>query len=136
MNVQYKYFWWLDLNCGPLVSELTALPTEPQPLPSTNLLYTVADPNLCYLIIDNKNTRLLCHSMWLQIRSLSIDWSKQVFVFSIFILDCWVYFRLEVLKICHKLMEQSYWLLKVTWQVVLTNQTVLHYSKICLRHLL
>ena len=133
---KHKYFWWLDLNCGPLVSESTALPTEPQPLPSTNLLYTVADPNLCYLIIDNKNTRLLCHSMWLQIRSLSIDWSKQVFVFSIFILDCWVYFRLEVLKICHKLMEQSDWLLKFTWQVVLTNQTVLHYSKICLRHLL
>ena len=24
---------WLDLNCGPLASEATALPTEPQPLP-------------------------------------------------------------------------------------------------------
>ena len=25
---------WLDSNCGPLVSEATALPTEPQPLPN------------------------------------------------------------------------------------------------------
>ena len=24
---------WLHLNCGPLVSKVTALPTEPQPLP-------------------------------------------------------------------------------------------------------
>ena len=28
-----KACWWLDLNRGPLVSEATALPTEPQPLP-------------------------------------------------------------------------------------------------------
>ena len=28
-NVPYK---WLDSNSGPLVSEMTALPTEPQPL--------------------------------------------------------------------------------------------------------
>ena len=29
---QYKFCRWLDLNRGPLVSEATALPTEPQPL--------------------------------------------------------------------------------------------------------
>ena len=28
-----KFCWWQDLNCGPLVLEATALPTEPQPLP-------------------------------------------------------------------------------------------------------
>ena len=32
-NVQYKFCWWLDLNCGPLVSEATALPTEPNHCP-------------------------------------------------------------------------------------------------------
>ena len=32
-NVQYKFCRWLDSNLGPLVSEATALPTEPQPLP-------------------------------------------------------------------------------------------------------
>ena len=26
-----KFCWWLDLNCGPLVSEMTAEPTKPQP---------------------------------------------------------------------------------------------------------
>ena len=31
---------WLDLNCGPLELEATALPTEPQPLPQ-NLRYTI-----------------------------------------------------------------------------------------------
>ena len=31
-NVQYKFCRWLDSNWGPLVSEVTALPTEPQPL--------------------------------------------------------------------------------------------------------
>ena len=28
-----KFCQWLDSNCRPLVSEATALPTEPQPLP-------------------------------------------------------------------------------------------------------
>ena len=28
-----KACWWLDSNCRSLVSEATALPTEPQPLP-------------------------------------------------------------------------------------------------------
>ena len=32
-SVQYKFCRWLDSNCGPLVLEATALPTEPQPLP-------------------------------------------------------------------------------------------------------
>ena len=31
-NVQCKFCQWLDLNCRPLVSEVTALPTEPEPL--------------------------------------------------------------------------------------------------------
>ena len=33
---------WLDSNRGPLVSEATALPTEPQPLPKINVLVNVA----------------------------------------------------------------------------------------------
>ena len=32
-NVQYKFCWWLDSNRGPLLSEATALPTEPKELP-------------------------------------------------------------------------------------------------------
>ena len=32
-NNYINFCRWLDLNCGPLVSEATALPTEPQPLP-------------------------------------------------------------------------------------------------------
>ena len=28
----FKIFWWLDSNHGPLLSEVTALPTEPQRL--------------------------------------------------------------------------------------------------------
>ena len=32
-NIQYKFCRWLDLTRGPLVSEATAVPTEPQPLP-------------------------------------------------------------------------------------------------------
>ena len=30
---------WLDSNCGPLVSEATAQPTKPQPLPHINSLW-------------------------------------------------------------------------------------------------
>ena len=33
-NVEYKFWWWLDSNYGLLVFEVTALPTEPQPLPN------------------------------------------------------------------------------------------------------
>ena len=33
VNVQYIFCRWLDPNCGPLILEVTALPTEPQPLP-------------------------------------------------------------------------------------------------------
>ena len=34
----YKFCRWLDSNRGPLVSEATALPTAPQPLPNYNWL--------------------------------------------------------------------------------------------------
>ena len=33
-NMYIIFCLWLDLNRGPLVSEATALPTEPQPLPN------------------------------------------------------------------------------------------------------
>ena len=36
-----KFCQWLDSNRGPLVSEATALPTEPQPLPIFRTLYRV-----------------------------------------------------------------------------------------------
>ena len=38
-NDQYKFRRWLDSNRGPLVLEATALPTEPQPLPLTQILF-------------------------------------------------------------------------------------------------
>ena len=31
-SIPINFWWWLDSNRGPLVSEATALPTEPQPL--------------------------------------------------------------------------------------------------------
>ena len=55
-NVQYKVRRRLDSNCGPLVLEATALPTEPQPLPlSEALLYKISLtlPNILkWLIIE------------------------------------------------------------------------------------
>ena len=33
-----KFLWWRDSNRGPLVLEATALPTEPQPLPWSQIL--------------------------------------------------------------------------------------------------
>ena len=33
-NIKINFCQWLDSNHGPLVSEATALPTEPQPLPN------------------------------------------------------------------------------------------------------
>ena len=36
---------WLDSNRGPLVSEATALPTEPQPLPNVWLIFELL--NFC-----------------------------------------------------------------------------------------
>ena len=38
-NVQCIFCLWLDSNRGPLVSELTALPSEPQPLPKNSHLF-------------------------------------------------------------------------------------------------
>ena len=35
----YKIFWWLDWNREPLVLQVTALPTEPQPLQSVFFLF-------------------------------------------------------------------------------------------------
>ena len=48
-----KFCQWLDLNRGPLVSEATALPTEPQPLP----VWT----NLCLHIIAYSKFLALTH---------------------------------------------------------------------------
>ena len=36
-----KIYWWLDSNLGPLVSEASALPTNPQSLPSKKVFYHV-----------------------------------------------------------------------------------------------
>ena len=36
-NIYINFCWWLDSNCGPLVFEATALPTEPQPLPTERI---------------------------------------------------------------------------------------------------
>ena len=36
-----KLYRWLDLNCGPLLSETTALPTRPQPQPNVNSVGSV-----------------------------------------------------------------------------------------------
>ena len=33
-NIKINFCRWLDSNCGPLLLEVTALPTEPQPLPN------------------------------------------------------------------------------------------------------
>ena len=41
---------WLDSNCGPLVSEATTLPTEPQPLPKC--------PNVLTMVATSSNSKL------------------------------------------------------------------------------
>ena len=48
---------WLDLNPGPLVSEATALPTAPQPLPSNQLqLLSKLSVSLLLVIFDMNST--------------------------------------------------------------------------------
>ena len=39
VNIQYTFCPWLDSNSGPLESEATALPTEPQPLPLIGVVF-------------------------------------------------------------------------------------------------
>ena len=43
-NINVNFCRWLDSICGPLVSEATALPTEPQPLPECTI---VTQGNIC-----------------------------------------------------------------------------------------
>ena len=50
-----KVWRWLDSNRGPLLSEATALPTEPQPLPIFSYL-----PTLGY--VRQKNTKMIISS--------------------------------------------------------------------------
>ena len=38
VNAQHKFCRWLDLNCGPLESEATTLPTEPQTTTALNCM--------------------------------------------------------------------------------------------------
>ena len=45
-----KFSWQLDLNCASQLSEATALPTEPQPLPQLILFLTYFDTT----VIRNK----------------------------------------------------------------------------------
>ena len=42
-----NFCWWMDLNCGPLVLEATALPTEPQPLPIVSAISQVTQTRIC-----------------------------------------------------------------------------------------
>ena len=56
-NINVKPCRWLDLNCGPLVSEATALPTDPQPLP---LYYNIITSNTRRYSIEQK----LCTLYW------------------------------------------------------------------------
>ena len=44
--VNIKVFRWLDSNRGPLVLEATALPSEPQPLPTLKFVCDVGGPGL------------------------------------------------------------------------------------------
>ena len=56
-----KVCWWLDSNLGSLVSEATALPTEPKPRPVINIFCVFFTPNL--------KTFLSCKSL-----SLNVDY--------------------------------------------------------------
>ena len=66
---------WLDSNHRPLVSEATALPTEPQPLPKTFLLST--HDQAAY--VDFKSTTALaanlCQTDWTNLRPVWPDWA-------------------------------------------------------------
>ena len=54
-NVQYinKFCQWLDSNRGPLVSEATALPTEPQTLPCVLIFF------FTYLLLQEMNKQVV-----------------------------------------------------------------------------
>ena len=62
-NVQYKFCRWLDSNRGPLVSEPTALPTEPQPLPLLLILFA-----------DEWFEQLLSYGNWKKNDKMSPEW--------------------------------------------------------------
>ena len=51
-----KIYRWVDSNRGPLVSQATALPTEPQPLPQNIILFDDADRLNVYLYISRYET--------------------------------------------------------------------------------
>ena len=51
-----KIYRWVDSNRGPLVSQATALPTEPQPLPQNIWLFDDTDRLYVYLYISRYET--------------------------------------------------------------------------------
>ena len=54
-SISVKKIVWLDLNLGPLMLEVTALPTVPNHCPKYEFIYTISNiRNLsCPSIIDN-----------------------------------------------------------------------------------
>ena len=66
-----NFCWWRDSNRGPLESEATALPTEPQPLPYGTLLqasflfYLTRAKILRYLIVFHKLANFSAADNWL-----------------------------------------------------------------------
>ena len=56
-----KFCRWLDSNRGPLVSEATAQPTEPQPLPNKHKVQTSLEfGGLFYFIFDQISAAFQC----------------------------------------------------------------------------
>ena len=61
-SFQYKH--WLDLKLRPLVSEATALPTEPQPLPNFGLFL--------FFLVSFFHRILMLLSRWVELSGIQI----------------------------------------------------------------
>ena len=73
VNVQYKFCRWLDSNRRPLVLKVTALPTEPQPLPGSWLSLSIGTSTLSQISRAAKASHIeRIFFGWLRKLSLSV----------------------------------------------------------------
>ena len=69
VNIQYNFLRWLDSNCGPLESKVTALPTESPPLP------LVANFKCSIIIMEHGPLKLVSFFLLFSFLEISSRWS-------------------------------------------------------------
>ena len=85
-----RIFQRLDSNCGPLILEATALPTEPQPLPKNTEVGSTCYQaglleSLSWVLDSLTNVTAPCKPLW---NSLLSPTSEQITWLNVFSLDC------------------------------------------------